>query len=233
MEKVKVVILAGGFGTRISEYTKVIPKPLIKIDKMPIIHHIINIYKKFGFYDFLVATGYKGNMISDYFSKLDLNIQCVNTGTNVMTGGRLKRLEKYLSDTFFLTYGDGLANVNIKKVLQFHNKNKRICTVTAVRPPARFGEIRFGSKNFVKSFKEKPQTSNSWINGGFFVMNKKILKFIKNDSEVLEGYPLEKLSKINELCAYKHNGFWHCIDTVRDKNYLEEVIQKNKRYPWV
>ena len=229
----KVVILAGGYGSRISEYTKLIPKPMIKINKLPIIKHIMNIYKKHNFNKFIIATGYKGKIIESYFKNSNLKVNCVDTGKDVMTGGRLKKLENYVDDTFFLTYGDGLSNVNIKKLLTFHNKNKKICTVTAVRPPARFGEIIFGKNNLVKNFKEKPQTNKSWINGGFFVMDKKIFNYIKGDNTILEQEPLENLAKKKQLCAYKHYDFWHCVDTLRDKKSIEEIIKLKGKYPWL
>jgi glucose-1-phosphate cytidylyltransferase len=229
----QVVILAGGYGSRISEYTKLIPKPMIKINKKPIISHIIDIYQKYGVSEFLIATGYKGKIIENYFKKSKINITCVDTGKDVMTGGRLKRLEKYINGTFMLTYGDGLSNVNISKLIRFHNKNNNICTVTAVRPPARFGEILFGMNNLVKKFKEKPQTNKSWINGGYFVMEKNIFKYLKNDKTVLENEPLENLAKEKKLSAYKHYDFWHCVDTVRDKEAIEKIIKKNKLYPWL
>jgi glucose-1-phosphate cytidylyltransferase len=175
----QVVILAGGYGSRISEYTKLIPKPMIKISKKPIISHIIDIYQKYGVSEFLIATGYKGKIIENFFKKSKINITCIDTGKDVMTGGRLKRMEKYIKGTFMLTYGDGLSNVNISKLIRFHKKKNNICTVTAVRPPARFGEILFGRNNIVKRFKEKPQTNKSWINGGYFVMEKNIFKYLK------------------------------------------------------
>tara|TARA_B100000900_G_C20537248_1_gene698906 strand:- start:769 stop:1461 length:693 start_codon:yes stop_codon:yes gene_type:complete len=229
----KVVILAGGYGSRISEYTKLIPKPMIKINKQPIIRHIINIYKKYGFDEFIIATGYKGKIIEKYFKNLNLKVKCIDTGKDVMTGGRLKKIQNYVGDTFFLTYGDGLSNININQLIKFHKKNERICTVTAVRPPARFGEIIFDKKNLVKNFKEKPQTHESWINGGFFVMNRKIFEYIKNDKTILEQEPLENLAKKKQLCAYKHYGFWHCVDTLRDKKSIEEIIKLKKKYPWL
>ncbi len=229
----QVVILAGGFGSRISEYTKLIPKPMIKINKKPIISHIIDIYKKYNVSEFLIATGYKGKIIENYFKNSKINIKCIYTGKNVMTGGRLKRVKKYVNDTFMLTYGDGLANINISKLLKFHKRKKRICTVTAVRPPARFGEILFGNNSLVNKFKEKPQTNNSWINGGYFVMEKEIFKYLKSDKTILEQEPLEILAKKKKLVAYKHYDFWHCVDTVRDKKAIEEIIKKQKSYPWL
>ncbi len=226
----KVVILAGGLGTRLSEYTKTIPKPMVKINKKPILFYIMKHYANYGYKDFIIASGYKGEVIKKYFNKKKhgWNIKIVDTGQNTMTGGRLKRLKKYLIDeNFFLTYGDGLSNVNIKKLIKFHKKNKKLVTMTAVRPPARFGAIKI-RKNKVIYFKEKSNLDEGWINGGFFVMNNKIFDFIKNDKTFLEREPLEKIGKKNQLFAYKHPGFWQCMDTVRDKEILENNF-KNKK----
>ena len=229
--KIKTVILCGGLGTRLSEETKIIPKPMVKIGNIPILCHILNIYSKYGFNDFLLATGYKSKIIENFFKKRksNYNVKTIYTGKNTLTGGRLLRLKKYFkkNETFMLTYGDGVSNQNIKELLKFHLKNKKIATVTAVRPPVRFGELSI-NKNFVKSFKEKPQITGSWINGGFFVFNYEIFKFIKGDSVMLEKYPLEKLSKKKQLIAYKHKGFWQCMDTMRDKKYLNSLIKSNK-----
>ena len=214
----KVVILAGGLGTRISEYTKFIPKPMIKIKGLPILVHIMKHYSSFGFKEFYIALGYKGNVIKNYFKNNQFNwkINLIDTGNNTMTGGRLKRLKKYLKDEcFFLTYGDGLSDVNIMKLLKFHNKNKKLVTVTAVRPPARFGALKL-KKNSVCYFKEKSNMDEGWINGGFFVVSKKFLNFIKSDKTFLEREPLEKVAKLKQLSAYRHNGFWQCIDNIRD-----------------
>ena len=229
--KIKTVILCGGLGTRLSEETKIIPKPMVKIGNIPILCHILNIYSKYGFNDFLLATGYKSKIIENFFKKRksNYNVKTIYTGKNTLTGGRLLRLKKYFkkNETFMLTYGDGVSNQNIKELLKFHLKNEKIATVTAVRPPVRFGELSI-NKNFVKSFKEKPQITGSWINGGFFVFNYEIFKFIKGDSVMLEKYPLEKLSKKKQLIAYKHKGFWQCMDTMRDKKYLNSLIKSNK-----
>ena len=192
----KVVILAGGFGTRLSEYTKIIPKPMIKIGKYPIIVHIMKHYYKFGFKDFYIALGYKGNFIKKYFknNKFPWNVKLVDTGLKTMTGGRLKRLKKYLlNETFMLTYGDGLSNVDILKLINFHKKKKKMITLTAVRPPARFGVIKIQTE-YVKYFKEKSQIDSGWINGGFFVIEPSFLKYIKNDKTFLEKSPLEKVT---------------------------------------
>jgi glucose-1-phosphate cytidylyltransferase len=226
----KVVILAGGLGTRISEYTKFIPKPMIKINGLPILVHIMKHYAKFGFNEFYIALGYKGNVIKNYFknNKFNWKINLINTGKNTMTGGRLKKLKKYLNgESFFLTYGDGLSDVNILKLLKFHKKNKKLVTVTAVRPPARFGALKLKG-NFVRYFKEKSSMDEGWINGGFFVVSKKFLNFIKNDKTYLEREPLEKASKLKQLCAYKHNGFWQCIDNKRDLISINKKIKEKK-----
>ena len=224
----KVVILAGGLGTRISEYTKTIPKPMIEINKKPILYRIMDHYSKYGHKDFYIALGYRGHIIKKYFKKKKFkkwNINLIDTGKNTMTGGRLKRLKKFLNnETFLMTYGDGLSNINIKKLINFHKKNKKLVTLTAVRPPARFGAIKL-KKNFVKYFKEKSKLDEGWINGGFFVMEPKFLKFIKNDKTYLEREPLERICKLNNLVAYKHNDFWQCVDTKRDLDKLKKILQ--------
>lgn len=227
----KVVIFAGGFGTRISEYTKTIPKPMIKINGIPIIMYIINHYKSYGFKNFYIALGYKGNVIKKYFKNFknkNIQINLIDTGLRTMTGGRLKRLSKFLkNETFLATYGDGLSNVNLNKLVKFHKKNKKLVTLTAVRPPARFGTIKLKG-NKVSYFKEKSSLDEGWINGGFFVMESKFLKFIKNDSTFLERDPFEQLTKKKQLLGYKHNGFWQCMDTLRDKEILEKKVKEKK-----
>lgn len=224
----KVVILAGGFGTRISEHTKKIPKPMIQIHGKPIILYIMEHYAKFGFKEFYIALGYKGKIIKNFFAKKKFpwKINLIETGLKTMTGGRLKRLEKYLKDeTFMLTYGDGLSNINLNKLYNFHKRNKKMITLTAVRPPARFGALKIKG-NYVSYFKEKSKLDEGWINGGFFVIEPSFLKFISNDNTFLEREPLEKATKRKNLLAYKHNGFWQCMDTVRDKIKLEEIMKK-------
>ena len=225
----KVVILAGGFGTRISEYTKTIPKPMIPMNKVPILIHLIKLYKKYNFKEFYVAAGYKSKVIKDYFKKKKIKnckINIIDTGLKTMTGGRLKRLYKYLGkETFLMTYGDGLSNVNLKKLVTFHKQRKTIVTLTAVRPPARFGAIKI-KKNIVKYFKEKSSIDEGWINGGFFVIEPELFKYIKNDNSYLERGPLEKVASLGKLIAYKHYGFWQCMDTLRDKEILEKKIKK-------
>lgn len=235
LNKVKIVILCGGLGTRIFEETKNKPKPMIKIDNEPILVHILNLYRKYDFKNFLLAAGYKGNVIKSYFKKKkikNISILTINTGLKTMTGGRLLRLKKYFKnkENFMLTYGDGLSNQNLKKLYNFHLSHGKIATVTAVRPPARYGELDL-SANKVKKFEEKPVATKSWINGGFFVFNTKIFKYIRNDKTILEKSPLEILSKKGELMAFKHNKFWQCMDTMRDKKYLSGML-KNKKAPW-
>lgn len=227
----KVVILAGGKGTRISEYTKTIPKPMIKIGKKTILEHIIQYYEKFGFKEFIIASGYKSKIIENYFKKKK-HIKIINTGLNTLTGLRIKKLEKYLNETFMLTYGDGLSNINLDKLLKFHKKSKRLATLTSVRPPARFGEIQI-KKNLVSKFEEKPQLQKGWINGGFFVFEPGFFKFLSTRKNVmLEREPLQKLVKKKELSAYKHEDFWFCMDNLRDKNVLETLV-KFKKAPWL
>ena len=243
-----VLILAGGYGTRLSEFTETIPKPMIKVGKKPIIRHIIEWYSSFGYKNFYVATGYKSEIINKYFIDISSkvkndkkkkiinceikskkwNVNLIYTGKNVMTGGRIKRLKKFLSsEAFFMTYGDGVSNINLKSLLKLHKKHKKILTLSAVRPPARFGAIEF--KNYlVTRFKEKSQTDEGWINGGFFVVEPKIFKYIKNDSTYFERGPMEKLSKEKNICAYKHNGFWQCMDTKRDLDILNKIYKSKK-----
>tara|TARA_B100001996_G_C18649625_1_gene588865 strand:+ start:362 stop:1093 length:732 start_codon:yes stop_codon:yes gene_type:complete len=242
----KVVILAGGLGTRLSEYTNSIPKPMVKIGPFPIVVHIISHYLKYGFNDFILATGYKSYVFKKYFKnfrktgvkfkakikKKKCTINILDTGLKTLTGGRLKRVLNFIpkNSNFMFTYGDGVSNVNLKKLLKFHIKNKKLITVTAVRPPARFGEIVI-KKNKVTSFKEKPQTSDSWINGGYFVANSKFLKFIRGDKEILEKWPLEKAARLKQLSAFKHLKFWKCMDVKRDREELQKIYKKNK-FSW-
>ena len=199
----KVVILAGGLGTRLPEYTHSIPKPMVKIKNKPIIHHIMEHYAKYNFKNFYIALGYKGDVIKKYFKKRikDWNINLIDTGKFTMTGGRLKRLKKYLgNETFLMTYGDGISNINLSKLVKFHKKNKKLITLSAVRPPARFGAIKLNGNN-VKLFKEKSKLDEGWINGGFFVIEPKFLSYIKNDKTFLEKEPLEKVAKAKQLLA--------------------------------
>ena len=228
----KVVILAGGLGTRISELTKIIPKPMIKVLGKPIIHRIIDHFISYGHKEFFVATGYKGNLIKKYFKKCkfnkDIKIECIDTGKKTMTGGRLKKLKKKLNETFLMTYGDGLSNVNISNLVKFHRKKKKLFTLTAVRPPARFGVIKI-KKSLVKVFREKNNLDNGWINGGFFVVEPEFIKYIKNDQTFLEKEPFNIITRKKQLVAYKHRKFWQCMDTLRDKEILEKKI-RNKEH---
>ena len=227
----KVVILAGGFGTRLSEYTKFIPKPMVKLNNKPIIYYIMKHFSNYGFKEFYIALGYKGDVIRNYFKKNSFKwkINLIETGIKTMTGGRIKKLKKYLDEEdFFMTYGDGLSDVNLKKLLQFHKKNKKaLVTMTAVRPPARFGAIKIRGKK-VSVFREKSKIDEGWINGGFFIMNKKFIDYIQKYSTYLEKSPLEKAAKKNQLYAFKHNGFWQCMDTKRDKDNLEDLLKTKK-----
>lgn len=223
----KVVILAGGYGTRLSEYTKTIPKPMVMVRNKPLIYHVMKTYAKHGYKNFYIALGYKGYIIKKYFKKKikDWKINLIETGKNTMTGGRLKRLTKVLkNETFLLTYGDGISNININKLVNFHKKNKKLVTLTAVRPPARFGALKLKG-SAVKYFKEKSKLDEGWINGGFFVIEPNFLKFIKNDKTYLEKEPLEKICKLKKLAAFKHNGFWQCVDTKRDLDKLKQIFK--------
>jgi glucose-1-phosphate cytidylyltransferase len=235
----KVVILAGGYGTRLHEETKKIPKPMVKIGRNPILWHIMKIYSHYGFKDFIICSGYKKNIINKYFkknasacNKENWNIKVVDTGKNSLTGGRLKRIKKYIkNDSFFLfTYGDGVSDVNIKKLVNFHIKNNKLATVTAIRPPGRYGVLNI-KKSMVKTFSEKQKGGDGYINGGFFVLSPKVLDLINSDKTTWEQEPMLKLAKKKQLMAYKHDGFWQSMDTYRDKLQLEE-IWKNKNAKW-
>ena len=229
----KVVILAGGWGSRLGNLSEQIPKPMVEIGGKPILEHIILYYKKFGFDDIIIASGYKHSIIRDYFFKKKefKSIKVINTGVETLTGTRLKKLSNNLKKTFMLTYGDGLSNINLKKLILFHKKNKKKITLTAVHPPARFGELTI-NKSLVSSFEEKPQLQKGWINGGFFVVEPEFLKFIGNKNVMLERSPLSKAVKSKNLSAFKHSGFWFCMDTLRDKKVLDNLI-KNKKSPWL
>ena len=230
----KAVILAGGYGTRISEESQLKPKPMIEIGGMPILWHIMKIYSNYNINDFIICCGYKGNIIKEYIDKSefpDWNVDLVDTGLDTMTGGRIKRIEKLIDDTFCLTYGDGLSNVNIDDLISFHKKENSIGTLTAIHPPERFGVLTL-SNNFVTEFNEKHTGESSWINGGFFVFETKIFDYLSDgDMTVLEKSPLETLAKEQRLTAYKHTDFWHPMDTLRDKNYLESLWTTQKA-PW-
>ena len=251
----KVIILAGGFGSRLSEYTESIPKPMVTIGNKPILFHIMNYYYKFGFKEFIIALGYKSEIIKEYFLnysalnssftinlknndiqihgkiKLDWTVSLVDTGLNTMTGGRLLRLKEYIGkNNFMLTYGDGLSDINLRKLVKFHKKHKKVVTLTAVHPPARFGELKL-SGNVVKSFQEKPQLQDGWINGGFFVLNKKFIKYIPKKNVQIEREPLTKAAEKKQFMAYKHTSFWYCIDNRRDLKVIERMCRKGKE-PW-
>ena len=250
----KVIILAGGFGTRLSEYTDAIPKPMAKIGDKPILWHIMKIFEHHALNDFVLALGYKNEIIKEYFSKYSLlnsdfsidlksgnmemhqvqsedwNVTLVDTGLETMTGGRIKRLKDFIGNqTFMVTYGDGVGNIDIKNLIKFHKSHKRLATVTAVRPQARFGELEIVD-DCVKSFKEKPQLDQGWINGGFFVLEPEVFDLISDDSVMFERQPLEELSSEENLMAYKHNGFWKCMDTKRDLEILNDLWNTNP--PW-
>lgn len=253
----KTVILCGGLGTRLSEETTLRPKPMVEIGGKPILCHIMDIYSRFNYKDFVLALGYKGEFIKDYFmnyharnsdflvnlksGKIDFkkteiddwDVNLINTGLNTLTGGRLLRLKKILKGekTFMLTYGDGVADIDIESLINFHKSHSKIATVTSVRPAARFGGMKI-ENNQVKDFKEKPQSGEGWINGGYFVFNEEIFEYLDNDSTILEKSPLESLTKENQLMAYKHSGYWQCMDTIRDRDNLEKLYASNKA-PWI
>ena len=223
----KTVILAGGLGTRLAEYTENIPKPMVQIGGKPILSHIMNFFQSYGYDDFIIAAGYKKEIIIDYYKNIKefKNVKIIDTGENSMTGGRLIRLKSYFKEeeNFFMTYGDGLATINLDDLKKFHLNNKKIATVTAVHPPVRFGELEIKG-NEVINFEEKPQAKAGWINGGFFVLNSKIFDYIDNDKTLFEKEPMTRLYKDKNLLAYKHDGFWKCMDTLRDKIDLEKIL---------
>ena len=251
----KAVILAGGYGTRISEETHLKPKPMIEIGGKPILWHIMKSYSAHGINDFVICCGYKGYMVKEYFANYFLHmsdvtfdmknnsmevhhkfvepwkVTLVDTGLDTMTGGRLKRVKEYVEeDTFCFTYGDGLSDINISNLISFHKNQKTLATVSAVQPPGRFGVLDI-EKEKISNFAEKPAGDGSWINGGFFVLEPKVFDYLENDQSIWEKKPLEKLANNNELSAFKHNGFWQPLDTLRDKNYLDE-LWKSKNAPW-
>ena len=251
----KVVILCGGLGSRLAEETSIKPKPMVEIGGRPILWHIMKIYEKHNFKDFVLALGYKGEYIKDYFLNYhsrqsdllidlktgdvsfsnpkteDWKVALIDTGQKTMTGGRLLRLQEFLKDedTFMLTYGDGVANIDINELLRFHKSHGKIATISAAKPSARFGGLKIDG-SAVTNFKEKPQSGEGYINGGFFVFNKEIFNFIKGDDEMLEHSPLEKLVELNELMAFKHEGYWQCMDTIRDKESLQALWDTNNAY---
>lgn len=243
----KVVLLAGGFGTRLAEYTESIPKPMVPIGGRPILWHIMQHYAAYGHKDFYLALGYKAQVVKEYFlnyralnadftvnlqtgavtphqlDEVDWRVTLVDTGSQTMTGGRVKRMEPFIvNETFLLTYGDGVANVDLEALLAFHRKHGKLVTVTAVRPTARFGELELNDHR-VTSFQEKPQVHEGWINGGFFVMEPGFFELIDNDQTILERSPLERAAQAGELVAFQHQGFWQCMDTKRDRDNLETL----------
>ena len=255
MNEIKTVILCGGLGTRLKEETEFKPKPMVEIGGRPMLWHIMNIFAHFGHKEFFLALGYKGEVIKEYFlnyfhhqsnlsvdlktgevtssgtdGKRDWLVHMVDTGAASMTGGRLLRLEGMLDETFMLTYGDGVGNIDIKKLLRFHRAHGKLATITAVRPAARFGGMSFDG-DAVAEFKEKPQTGEGWINGGFFVFEPGVFKYLHGDDTVLEGDPLENLANDGELMAYRHEGFWQCMDTVRDCTLLNSLWSEGQA-PW-
>lgn len=252
----KVVILCGGLGTRLKEETEFRPKPMVEIGGKPLLWHIMKIYSHYGFNDFILCLGYKSYMIKEYFSHYFLHtsdvtfnlkkneikvhstisepwkITLVDTGLDTMTGGRLKRIRKYIGgETFMMTYGDGVADVDIKKLLKFHKSHRKLATTTAVQLAGKFGAININKDNAITSFLEKPKGDGRWINGGFFVLEPEVFELLKDDTTVWEREPLENLAKKGQLNAYKHNGFWRCMDTQRDKTELEMLWGGNKT-PW-
>lgn len=252
----KVVILAGGLGTRLSEETILKPKPMVEIGGMPILWHIMKTYSHYGFNEFIICLGYKGYMIKEFFAnyfmhKSDITIDMlsnsievhdttvepwkitlIDTGVNSMTGGRIKRIQPYVgNETFMFTYGDGLSSVNITELLQYHLENKKLCTLTAIQPAGRFGVINFGDDNTIQSFAEKPKGDGAWINGGFFVCEPEVFNYIEDDQTVWEREPIEMIAKEEQLVAYRHDGFWKPMDTYRDKQELENMWE-NENAGW-
>jgi len=220
----KAIILAGGYGTRISEETKLKPKPMIEIGGKPILWHIMKRYSFYGINDFIICCGYKGNKIKEYFleNEESWNVSCIDTGLETMTGGRLKRVQKLVNDTFCFTYGDTLNDLNIKKLIEFHKEMKTLATITACIPPEKYGVLEINQKK-VTSFKEKISRKDTWVNGGFFVLEPEIFDYIKNDLTIWEKEPLEKLTEIKELSAYQHHGFYQHMDTMKEKEYLNKL----------
>lgn len=253
----KVVILAGGFGTRISEESMVKPKPMIEINGQPILWHIMKEYSHYGFNEFIICAGYKQHIIKEYFANYYLHhsnitfdfskdnsmivhnnivepwkVTIVDTGLNTLTGGRIKRVRDYIgNETFLLTYGDGVCDVNITDIVEFHKKHGKLATMTAVQPGGRFGTLEINSDDSIERFAEKKKEDGGWINGGYMVLEPQVIDYIEGDMTTLEKEPLEKLSEEGQLIAYKHKGFWQCMDTMKEKIYLEELLT-NKVAPW-
>lgn len=254
----KVVILAGGLGTRISEESHIKPKPMIEIGEKPILWHIMKIYSHYGYNEFIICCGYKGYVIKEYFANYFLHssditfdfsnnnktiihnnvtepwkVTLVDTGIDSMTGKRIKLIKSYIpkNETFMLTYGDGVSDINIDKLVLYHKQHKKLATITSVQPIGRFGALNINQDNIVENFEEKPKGDNSWINGGFFVLDYKVFDYIETGNIIFERQPLENLTKDKQLVAYKHNGFWQPMDTMRDKIYLESLWE-SKNAPW-
>jgi len=225
--------LAGGYGTRISEESHLRPKPMIEIGGKPILWHILKIYSSYDINEFVICCGYKGEQIKEYFSKINSkswDIQLIDTGLDTMTGGRLKRIQNHIDDTFCVTYGDGLSNVDINNLVAFHKEKKSIATLMAVHPPERFGVLDLNG-DYVSEFHEKHSGESSWVNGGFFVFEPEIFDYLQDDSTILERMPLETLAKENKLTAFRHDGFWYAMDTMRERKYLEKLWESQKA-PW-
>lgn len=255
LNNMKSIILCGGLGTRLSEETHLRPKPMVEIGGKPILWHILKTFENQGVNEFILALGYKGDFIKDYFSnynirnsdfnintlsnklevqsesKEDWNVSLIDTGLNTLTGGRLLRLRGLINETFMLTYGDGLCDVDLKALIDFHKSHKKIGTVTSVRPSARFGDLKIQDEKVI-SFKEKPQSEQGWINGGYFIFEPEIFDYLNDDLTILEKEPLENLAKDGELMAYQHEGFWQCMDTIRDRDLLNRLIF-DKNTPWL
>ena len=254
----KVVLLAGGFGTRISEESHLRPKPMIEIGNEPSLWHIMKTYSYYGYNEFVICAGYKQNVIKEYFANYYLHksdvtfdftnanqvtihnnisepwkVTVVDTGLNTLTGGRIKRIVPYIGkETFMMTYGDGVCDIDINKLIEFHKKHGKKATMTAVQPGSRFGTMDIGTDNSILAFAEKSKTAAGWINGGYMVLEPEVFDYIQGDDTIFERGPMEQLAREGELVAYKHQGFWQCMDTLRDKNYLEELICA-KKAPWI
>jgi glucose-1-phosphate cytidylyltransferase len=252
----KVLILAGGFGTRLSEITELRPKPMVEIGEYPIIYHIMKIYSYYGYNDFVVLLGYKGYLLKEYFTnfflhqndvtidlrtnKIDVHnnysedwkVTLLETGINTMTGGRIKRAKEYIgNEPFMCTYGDGVANINIKELVDFHRRNKKLMTITAIQPEGRYGALNIAENNVVTAFNEKPKGDNIWVNGGFFVCQPEVLDYIEGDHHIFEREPMERIASDNQSVAYKHHGFWHAMDTLRDNKKLNQLWMEGNA-PW-
>jgi glucose-1-phosphate cytidylyltransferase len=253
----KTVILAGGYGTRISEESMIRPKPMIEINGQPILWHIMKEYSYYGFNEFIICAGYKQHVIKEYFANYYLHrsditfdfsaensmivhnnvaepwkVTIVDTGLDTLTGGRIKRVKKYIGeDTFMLTYGDGVCDVNIRDVVEFHRKHGKLATMTAIQPGGRFGTLEISDNNTIERFAEKKKEDGGWINGGYMVLEPEVLDYIEGDRTTFEREPLERLSEEGQLVAYKYNGFWQCMDTMKDKMFLEELLSKGQA-PW-